>query len=213
MQLRIKTVLKIAERRAWVLPKFQREFSWDAKKIVNLFDSIDRGCPIGEIVLLRYHKDFHFEARGIDGDEKLKRKLPEHCIIGGQQRFTSLYKVIKDLSGLNVGLDESEPQYISIPEMGMNYDKKTDYAFFLDLSLEFGKTRIIEQKRPIPSHISFDEQAKMKRVPLEFVFCHDETSEAFLTKYGFSKNDIKAVKAFKKKVEDYEITIKRCVAH
>lgn len=73
------------------LPELQRPFVWKNTKVRDLFDSLYRGYPIGNILL--WENEQNNERKQIGVEEK--QKFPRLLVIDGQQRLTALYAVIK----------------------------------------------------------------------------------------------------------------------
>ncbi|MDQ6375670.1 DUF262 domain-containing protein, partial [Campylobacter jejuni] len=73
------------------LPDIQRPFVWSNAKVRDLFDSMYKGFPVGN--LLFWGNDTAEENRQIGVYEK--QKVPRLLIVDGQQRLTSLYAVLK----------------------------------------------------------------------------------------------------------------------
>lgn len=71
------------------LPELQRPFVWANAKVRDLFDSMYRGYPVGELMFWDTETT---EARTISADSPLRGR---HQIVDGQQRLTSLYATIK----------------------------------------------------------------------------------------------------------------------
>ena len=63
------------------LPKLQRGFVWEPVKIINLWDSILRGFPIGSLLLS--------EIGDIDTPEN-QAEQDQFWLLDGQQRATSI---------------------------------------------------------------------------------------------------------------------------
>lgn len=72
------------------LPDLQRPFVWPATKVRDLFDSMYRGYPVGELMF--WDVPAEGQTRTIGGDAKL---AASHQIIDGQQRLTSLYAAMQ----------------------------------------------------------------------------------------------------------------------
>ena len=72
------------------LPDLQRPFVWPNTKVRDLFDSMYRGYPVGELMF--WNVAAEEETRAISRDAA---RNAAHQIIDGQQRLTSLYAVIK----------------------------------------------------------------------------------------------------------------------
>jgi len=89
------------------LPDIQRPFVWSAAKVRDLFDSMYRGFPVGQLLF--------WESGVSDGHRQIgadtKQKVPSLLIVDGQQRLTALYAV---LNGLPVVNQEYVPQQIRI---------------------------------------------------------------------------------------------------
>lgn len=72
------------------LPDLQRPFVWPATKVRDLFDSMYRGYPVGELMF--WDVAAAGEARSIAGGASMDAA---HQIVDGQQRLTSLFAAIK----------------------------------------------------------------------------------------------------------------------
>ncbi|WP_341358375.1 DUF262 domain-containing protein [Georgenia sp. M64] len=74
------------------LPDLQRPFVWPATKVRDLFDSMYRGYPVGELMF--WDVTATGETRAISGPGEVEAA---HQIVDGQQRLTSLYAAMKGL--------------------------------------------------------------------------------------------------------------------
>jgi len=83
------------------LPDLQRPFVWPAAKVRDLFDSLYRGYPVGELMF--WDVEAGGESRAISG---ASTQPAAHQIVDGQQRLTSLYAVIKGLPVRDEGYRE-----------------------------------------------------------------------------------------------------------
>ena len=72
------------------LPDLQRPFVWPATKVRDLFDSMYRGYPVGELMF--WDVSAEGETRAIAGGAKLDAS---HQIVDGQQRLTSLFAAMQ----------------------------------------------------------------------------------------------------------------------
>ncbi|WP_394675367.1 DUF262 domain-containing protein [uncultured Chryseobacterium sp.] len=74
------------------LPKFQRPFVWKRKEVINLFDSIYNGYPIGSILLWNSTEKLASERTIADLqiNEKESNYFPTNYLLDGQQRISSL---------------------------------------------------------------------------------------------------------------------------
>ena len=78
------------------LPDFQRDFVWNPSRVVELLDSVARQWPIGSLLLLSGPQPFGIRA--IAGAPELKGSDLDYYILDGQQRLTSLYHAVGDVS-------------------------------------------------------------------------------------------------------------------
>lgn len=134
------------------LPEFQRDWTWDDNRIRGIIASLSQGYPMGAIMRLQYgNPDIQFKYRTITGVKGVSVK-PEHLILDGQQRLTSIYqatsskepvstktekgKAIKRYYYLSMEkcLDDDEDRFdavLSIPE-----DRKIKENFDRDVKLD-----------------------------------------------------------------------------
>lgn len=88
------------------LPDIQRPFVWSNAKVRDLFDSMYKGYPVG--YLLFWQNAMVDTTRAIGSDDK--QKPPRLVIVDGQQRLTSLYAVIKNISVLRENFNHENIQ-------------------------------------------------------------------------------------------------------
>ena len=135
------------------LPEFQRDWTWDDSRIRGIIASLSQGYPMGAIMRLQYgNPDIQFKYRTITGVKGVSVK-PEHLILDGQQRLTSIYqatsskepvltktekgKAIKRYYYLSMEkcLDDDEDRFdavLSIPEKA----SKTAFVYAIDKYLK-----------------------------------------------------------------------------
>lgn len=75
------------------LPEFQRDYVWNEGDVRSLLESIAKGFPVGALLTLERGGSIEFKPRGIEGTS-VEGVAPEHLLLDGQQRMTSLYKTI-----------------------------------------------------------------------------------------------------------------------
>jgi len=75
------------------LPEFQRDYVWNEGDVRSLLESIAKGFPVGALLTLERGGSIEFKPRGIEGTT-VEAIEPEHLLLDGQQRMTSLYKTI-----------------------------------------------------------------------------------------------------------------------
>lgn len=72
------------------LPDIQRPFVWPMTKVRDLLDSMYQGFPVGQVMFWRTGAEPGMRQIGTE-DKPLS--VPDHLIVDGQQRLTSLYAV------------------------------------------------------------------------------------------------------------------------
>lgn len=89
----IEQLVRYAETGQLRVPEFQRGFRWDAKDVIELFDSIRRGYPVGNALLWKRKAP---SARIRLGDLKVNApSAPDALwVVDGQQRITSLVNAV-----------------------------------------------------------------------------------------------------------------------
>lgn len=151
------------------LPGIQREFVWDTDQIIQLFDSVIRGYPIGSFLFwnirgkfaedqIKYEFVRHYITEGVYPDEfddvrhrnpKLRDEytdLPEKLtlVLDGQQRLTSFYIGLKG----------------SVTERGYRKRRKQPDSWSrkkLYLNLLSDPTHVTEDERKLKYQLEFKE--------------------------------------------------------
>jgi len=77
-------------RGAVALPDIQRPFVWSGTQVRNLFDSLYRGFPVGQVMF--WETGAQNDSRHIGVDAKVA--TPRLVIVDGQQRLTAAYAVM-----------------------------------------------------------------------------------------------------------------------
>jgi hypothetical protein len=73
------------------LPKFQREFVWERRQILELLDSVARNYPIGSVLLWQSRQELRSEGRIADLEiAQPKPDYPVNYLLDGQQRLSSI---------------------------------------------------------------------------------------------------------------------------
>ena len=112
--IRVGEIPLLVERGEVVLPEFQRGFVWRPAQVLKFLDSLYREFPTGQILLWLPPQDVWERIRGHAGRalEKESGKpaesvdlsglsSPPQFVLDGQQRLTSLYRVLKDEPGFH----------------------------------------------------------------------------------------------------------------
>ena len=98
-------VMKLSEieeklkRNEWILPSFQREFVWDKEqKIIEFIESVFYEWPIGAIILWKPdpNDETIIKKRNLQISSVGKPQYPQEYIIDGQQRITTLLKILNN---------------------------------------------------------------------------------------------------------------------
>jgi uncharacterized protein with ParB-like and HNH nuclease domain len=91
----IDYLLKLVQNGKIIIPIFQRNFVWEKKDIKDLFDSIYRGYPIGNLLLWKKRLELPDNKIKIGPLEfNLSESNDLLAVIDGQQRLTSLASVL-----------------------------------------------------------------------------------------------------------------------
>ncbi|HCL85981.1 MAG TPA: hypothetical protein DIC45_05665 [Comamonadaceae bacterium] len=98
------------------LPDFQRDFVWNPSRVVELLDSVSRQWPIGSLLLLSGPQPF--AIRSIESGPEITDDELDLYVLDGQQRLTSLYHAVADVSDYCYFIDfaaliRGEDEYIS----------------------------------------------------------------------------------------------------
>ncbi|WP_291562338.1 DUF262 domain-containing protein [Bacteroides sp.] len=106
------------------VPSFQRSFVWRKEQVLDLFDSIQHGYPIGSILLWKPEpKQFPLKSRDIITDEIDEESKPEYYILDGRQRLTSFYCSVlhyddkKDIFNICYNLEKECFEYVKKPQL------------------------------------------------------------------------------------------------
>lgn len=91
---RLINLLNDIKKGKLVVPKFQRDFVWNVKQRLELFDSISKGFPIGSLLFWVPDKD-EFDFNDKIGPYKLNLNTKKYSyIIDGYQRITTLFSAL-----------------------------------------------------------------------------------------------------------------------
>ena len=75
------------------MPKFQREFRWEASDRRDLLDSIYRGYPVGTLLLWKNPPSGTEASRGLQGAAPTPQG-EVFLVVDGQQRITTLWNAL-----------------------------------------------------------------------------------------------------------------------
>lgn len=83
---------------AYAIPAFQRNFVWKSSQIIELFDSIIKGFPIGTLILWKPIQKEEPPVKNIVTEEITTDQIPEYYILDGRQRCTAFYCCVSELA-------------------------------------------------------------------------------------------------------------------
>ena len=139
------------ERGEYAVPVFQRDFVWKPNQIINLFDSILRGYPIGSLVL--WNSNEVHQSKHILTDEIIDAPTPDYYILDGRQRLTTLYGVIS-----------SQVDKRSIFKLCFNLEKQSfEYSqkeapFLVEVSVVYDTFSLLDWMSSLPSVVKNEEK-------------------------------------------------------
>lgn len=146
----------------YLVPKFQRDFVWTTKQIVDLFDSIIKGFPIGSIIMWKPDGEEFATIDEVGGITVNPASSDISYILDGRQRITAMITVLYKDGGL------SDRYYIDLEEMSIVRQFRGEVPpHYLKLSDAFDSWYIVEYiekiKGILPSEIVrvYSEKAKM----------------------------------------------------
>ena len=91
----VQELLISLERCKLVLPEFQRDFVWNPRDINLLLVSLVSGYPAGSLLFLKTGGEGALGWRPVWGVESSEDRSPDHLVLDGQQRLTSLALALK----------------------------------------------------------------------------------------------------------------------
>lgn len=78
----------------YAIPAFQRDFVWHPNQVIDLFDSISKGYPIGSIILWKPKRGEEPYAKDIISEKISESEVAEYYILDGRQRTTAFFGCI-----------------------------------------------------------------------------------------------------------------------
>lgn len=100
----------------YAIPVFQRNYVWKKEQVLDLFDSISKGYPIGSIMF--WHTEDLYNSKDILTDQITDTPKPQYYVLDGRQRLTTFYGCVThkekpDIFKLNYNLDTETFEYVS----------------------------------------------------------------------------------------------------
>ena len=186
------------------LPEFQRSWTWDDNRIRGILASLSQGYPMGAIMRLEYgNAEVKFKYRTIEG-VKVTGAVPEHLVLDGQQRLTSMYRATcskepvatKTEKGKEIKvfyyfdirkcLDELEDRYdavVVVPE-----DRKAKTDFDRKVTLDLSSRELEYEQEMFPVNIIFDSGAR------------EDWADGYKEYHGYGKEFMQRYKRFRSEV-------------
>jgi len=147
----IKEAIDKINRNEYLLPSIQREYVWNQKQVVELFDSLMKEYPINSFLFWRVDRNivseyvFYEFIREYNEFDNNKTKLHNvtgqqevTAILDGQQRLTSLFVALKGsyASWKKGGKDRKQKKYYPVKKLYFNLlsyinseEEKKNYEF------------------------------------------------------------------------------------
>lgn len=106
----------------YAIPEFQRDFVWSNRAIVEFFDSIIKGYPIGSLILWRPEAEEFKTLEEIGGVRIscVENKPEGMYVLDGRQRLTALASVLlpdgQYYSNVYIDLDDMQIIYVRTPK-------------------------------------------------------------------------------------------------
>lgn len=162
------------------LPDLQRPFVWPAAKVRDLFDSMYRGYPVGELMF--WDVPAEGATRAISGSSQFGAS---HQIVDGQQRLTSLYAAIRGKAvfdenyrhrDIKIGFNPFTEKFeVRTPAIARSPQWIEDISTVFDSALKARKA-FVRRYEESGAEVSDDEEERIEEV---FIRLHD------LLKYQF----------------------------
>ena len=114
----IINIIEKVQSGEYSVPEFQRDFVWTTRQVIDLFDSIIKGYPIGSIILWKPEKAEFKELNNIGGlPIKEYSYSDKQYILDGRQRLTALISALCS-GGMyydNICINLEDMQILNIP--------------------------------------------------------------------------------------------------
>ena len=99
IDISLQEIVKTISKDGYLIPKFQRDFVWNTKDILDLGDSIIRGYPISSLLTMAENGTLKVGSHSLSKDEppldyehNNEDNEVKFYILDGQQRLTSILK-------------------------------------------------------------------------------------------------------------------------
>lgn len=92
----LREIVTKIESGEYAIPAFQRDFVWKKTQILELFDSISKGYPIGSIILWKPKNGEVPPVKNIITEEVSEDDRAEYFLLDGRQRATAFMGCVSD---------------------------------------------------------------------------------------------------------------------
>lgn len=152
----LREIFAKIEKGIYAIPIFQRDFVWKKQQIIDFFDSIWNGYPIGSILL--WEPDKSMPSKDMLTDEIYQNsKMPNYFVLDGRQRLSAFYgcvqNTIKDINIFNLYFNLDNDKFVYANKESLNLVK---------VSRTYDTFELLSWMQEIMKELSFDEnRAKM----------------------------------------------------
>lgn len=91
-------LVKSADDGTFSLPAFQRDWKWQRKQVVGLYDSLRNGFPIGSLLAIETNSSVDLQPRVFNSSSASSADKSSKLILDGQQRLTAGIQLLVGLS-------------------------------------------------------------------------------------------------------------------
>lgn len=161
----IINILEKVQTGKYSVPEFQRDFVWTTRQVIDLFDSIMKGYPIGSLILWQPETAEFKDLTELCGISVLKQPINDKLyVLDGRQRLTALLSALYEggdyYGSICINLDDDQilnipsgriqkPNYLS---MGIAFDTY-ELVGFID---KLRQSKLSEEKKK-----AYAEKAKL----------------------------------------------------
>ena len=92
----LREILEKIDTGKYAIPVFQRDYVWKKQQVLDLFDSVSKGYPIGAVILWEPMGNIS-NSKDILTDEKKNAPQPAYYILDGRQRLTTFYGCLSNV--------------------------------------------------------------------------------------------------------------------
>lgn len=126
------SILEEARKGEFQLPEFQRDYVWNRRQVIDLFDSLRQKYPIGALLFMEQNADVAIVPRPFEGtQETVEVATPSHFVLDGPQRITSGLALYYGLGTSHYYID-LEQLWKLAAEQHVDFTSGTSVRAFLD---------------------------------------------------------------------------------